>query len=137
MNIYEMLKEGKTPNYIKIKVDEEIAAAQKMITEEEAAKARELKEARKNFINALEDYNAAITGEWLDRKAREKIEQLCIETEKEIAAFQHDLKEIEKLKKFPEKLPRKPFVREKTCSVKIMPKDTDDEVIKNFINNLV
>lgn len=134
MNIYEMLKEGKTPNYIKIKVDEEIAAAQKMITEEEAAKARELKEARKNFINALEDYNAAITGEWFDRETREKLEKLCIETEKEIAAIQYDLKEIEKLKKFPEKLPKKPSVREKTCGVKFT---TDDEAIKDFINKIV
>lgn len=134
MNIYEMLKEGKTVGQIYGIVANEISAARKMINEEEAAKARELKEARKNFINALEDYNNAITGEWLDGEAREKLEKLCIETEKEIAAFQHDLKEIEKLKKSPEK---KPFVREKTCSVKIMPKDTDDEVIKNFINNLV
>lgn len=134
MNIYEMLKEGKTVGQIYGIVANEISAAQKMIAEEEAAKARELKEARKNFINALEDYNNAITGEWLDGEAREKLEQLCIETEKEIEAIQHDLKEIEKLKKSPEK---KPFVREKTCSVKIMPKDTDDEVIKNFINNLI
>ena len=134
MNIYEMLKEGKTVGQIYGIVANEISAARKMISEEEAAKARELKEARKNFINALEDYNAAITGEWLDGKAREKLEQMCIETEKEIAAFQHDLKEIEKLKKTPEK---KPFVREKTCTIKVMPKDTDDEVIKNFINNLV
>lgn len=134
MNIYEMLKEGKTVGQIYGIVAKEISAAQKMIDEEEAAKARVLKESRKNFINALEDYNNAITGEWLDGEAREKLEQLCIETEKEIAAIQHDLKEIEKLKKSPEK---KPFVREKTCSVKIMPKDTDDEVIKNFINNLI
>ena len=134
MNIYEMLKEGKTVGQIYGIVANEISAARKMIDEEEAAKARVLKESRKNFINALEDYNNAITGEWLDGEAREKLEQLCIETEKEIAAIQHDLKEIEKLKKSPEK---KPFVREKTCSVKIMPKDTDDEVIKNFINNLI
>lgn len=134
MNIYEMLKEGKTPNYIKIKVDEEIAAARKMITEEEAAKARELKEARKNFINALEDYNFAITGSWLDGKAREKLEQLCIETEKEIEAVQHDLKEIEKLKKFPEKLPKKPFVREKTCGIKFT---TDDAAIQDFVKTLI
>ena len=134
MNIYEMLKEGKTVGQIYGIVANEIASARKMITEEEAAKARELKEYRKNFINALEDYNAAITGNYLDREAREKLEQICIETEKEIEAIQHDLKEIEKLKKTPEK---KPFVREKTCSVKIMPKDTDDEVIKNFINNLM
>jgi len=134
MNIYEMLKEGKTPNYIKIKVDKEIAAAQKMIDEEEAARIREIKEARKNFINALEDYNNAVTGEWLDGEAREKLEQLCIETEKEIAAIQHDLKEIEKLKKFPEKLPRKPFVREKTCAVKF---STDDAAIKDFVKTLI
>lgn len=134
MNIYEMLKEGKTVGQIYGIVANEISAARKMINEEEAAKIRELKEARKNFINALDDYNNAITGEWLDGEAREKIEQLCIETEKEIAAIQHDLKEIEKLKKTPEK---KPFVREKTCTIKVMPKNTDDEVIKNFINNLV
>lgn len=134
MNIYEMLKEGKTVGQIYGIVANEIASARKMIDEEEAAKAREIKEARKNFINAMEDYNAAITGEWFDRETREKLEKLCVETEKEIAAIQHDLKEIEKLKKTPEK---KPFVREKTCSVKIMPKDTDDEVIKNFINSLM
>ena len=131
MNIYEMLKEGKTPNYIKIKVDKEIAAAQKMIDEEEAARIREIKEARKNFINALEDYNFAITGDYPDREAREKLEQLCIETEKEMAAIQHDLKEIEKLKKSPEK---KPFVREKTCAVSFT---ADDAVIKNFVDTLI
>ena len=134
MNIYEMLKEGKTVGQIYGIVAKEITNARKMIDEEEAARIRELKEARKNFINALDDYNNAITGDWLDGEAREKLEQMCIETEKEITAIQHDLKEIEKLKKAPEK---KPFVREKTCSVKIMPKDTDDEAIKNFINNLV
>lgn len=131
MNIYEMLKEGKTVGQIYGIVANEITAARKMIDEEEAAKARELKEYRKNFINALEDYNAAITGSYLDREGREKLEQMCIETEKEIEAIQHDLKEIEKLKKSPEK---KPFVREKTCAVKFT---TDDAVIKDFINKLV
>lgn len=131
MNIYEMLKEGKTVGQIYGIVAKEISVAQQMITEEEAAKARELKEARKNFINALEDYNFAITGDYPGREAREKLEQLCIETEKEIEAIQHDLKEIEKAS---EKNPKKPFVREKTCAVKFT---TDDEVIKNFINNLV
>lgn len=131
MNIYEMLKEGKTAGQIYGIVANEISAARKMIDEEEAAKARELKEARKNFINALEDYNNAITGNWLDGKAREKLEQMCIETEKEIAAIQHDLKEIEKLKKSPEK---KPFVREKTCAVSFT---ADDEVIKNFVDTLI
>ena len=134
MNIYEMLKEGKTVGQIYGIVANEISAARKMIDEEEAAKAREIKEARKNFINALEDYNAALTDEWFDRETREKLEQLCIETEKEIAAIQHDLKEIEKLKKFPEKLPKKPFVREKTCAVKFT---TDDAVIKDFVDKLV
>ena len=131
MNIYEMLKEGKTVGQIYGIVANEISAARKMIDEEEAAKARELKEARKNFINALEDYNFAITGSWLDSKAREKLEQMCIDTEKEMAAIQHDLKEIEKLKKASEK---KPFVREKTCAVSFT---ADDEVIKNFVNTLV
>ena len=131
MNIYEMLKEGKTPEYIRVVVEKEIKSAQTMIEEEEAAKIREIKEARKNFINALEDYNAALTDEWLDGEAREKIEQLCIETEKEIAAIQHDLKEIEKLKKAPEK---KPFVREKTCAVSFT---ADDAVIKNFVDTLI
>lgn len=85
MNIYEMLKEGKTVGQIYVIVANEISAARKMIDEEEAAKARELKEARKNFINALDDYNNAITGSWLDGKAREKLEQMCIDTEKEMA----------------------------------------------------
>lgn len=131
MNIYEMLKEGKTVGQIYGIVANEISAARKMIDEEEAAKARELKEARKNFINALEDYNFAITGDWLDGKAREKLEQMCIETEKEIEAIQHDLKEIEKLKKSPEK---KPFVREKTCAVKFT---TDDAAIQDFVKTLI
>ena len=131
MNVYEALKEGKTVGQIYGILANEIASARKMINEEEAARARELKEARKNFINALEDYNFAITGDWLDGKAREKLEQMCIETEKEMAAIQHDLKEIEKLKKSPEK---KPFVREKTCAVKFT---TDDAVIKDFVNKLV
>lgn len=131
MNIYEMLKEGKTVGQIYGIVANEISAARKMIDEEEAARIREIKEARKNFINALEDYNNAITGEWLDGEAREKLEQLCIETEKEIEAIQHDFKEIEKLKKSPEK---KPFVREKTCAVKFT---TDDAAIKDFVNKLV
>lgn len=134
MNIYEMLKEGKTVGQIYGIVANEISAARKMIDEEEAAKARELKEARKNFINALEDYNAAITGQWLDSKTREKLEQLCIETEKEIAAIQHDLKEIEKLKKSSEKDPKKPFVREKTCEVKFT---TDDAAIKDFVKTII
>ena len=131
MNIYELVKEGKTVGQIYGIVANEISAARKMITEEEAAKARELREYRKNFINALEDYNAAITGIYPDKEARERLEQLCIETEKEMAAIQHDLKEIEKLKKSPEK---KPFVREKTCAVKFT---TDDAVIKDFVNKLV
>ena len=131
MNIYEMLKEGKTVEQIYEVVANEIASARKMINEEEAAKAREIKEARKNFINATEDYNAAITGEWFDRETREKLEKLCIETEKEIAAIQHDLKEIEKLKKAPEK---KPFVREKTCAVKFT---TDDAAIQDFVKTLI
>ena len=131
MNIYEMLKEGKTVGQIYGIVANEIAAARKMISEEEAARARELKEARKNFINALEDYNFAITGDWLDGKAREKLEQMCIETEKEIEAIQHKLKEIEKA---PEKDPKKPFVREKTCAVSFT---ADDAVIKNFVDTLI
>lgn len=131
MNIYEMLKEGKTVGQIYGIVANEISAARKMIDEEEAAKAKELKETRKNFINALDDYNFVITGNWLDREAREKLEQLCIETEKEMATIQHDLKEIEKLKKSPEK---KPFVREKTCAVKFT---TDDAAIKDFVDKLV
>ena len=131
MNVYEALKEGKTVRQIYGMLENEISAARKMIDEEEAAKARELKEARKNFINALDDYNNAITGEWLDGEAREKLEQLCIETEKEIAAIQHDLKEIEKLKKSPEK---KPFVREKTCTVKFT---TDDAAIQDFVKTLI
>ena len=134
MNIYEMLKEGKTVGQIYGIVANEISAARKMINEEEAAKARELKEARKNFINALEDYSAAITGEWFNKETRESLEQLCIETEKEMKSLQHDLKEIEKLKKFSGKLPKKPIVKEKTCSVKFM---TDDAVIKDFVKNLV
>lgn len=134
MNIYEMLKEGKTVGQIYGIVANEISAARKMINEEEAAKARELKEARKNFINALEDYTVVITGEWLDSKAREKLEQMCIETEKEMAAIQHNLKEIEKLKKCPEKNPKKPFVREKTCAVSFT---ADDAVIKNFVETLI
>ena len=131
MNIYEMLKEGKTVEQIHGIVANEIASARKMIDEEEAAKARELKEARKNFINALEDYSATITGEWFDRGVRERLEQLCIETEKEMKSIQQ---EIEKLKKHPEQLPKKPFVREKTCAVKFT---TDDEIIKDFIDKLV
>ena len=131
MNVYEALKEGKTVGQIYGILANEISAARKMIDEEEAAKARELKEARKNFINALEDYNFAITGDYPGREARERLEQLCIETEKEMKSFQHDLKEIEKLKKSPEK---KPFVREKTCAVKFT---TDDAVIKDFVNKLV
>ena len=131
MNIYEMLKEGKTVGQIYRIVANEISAARKMIDEEEAARIREIKEARKNFINALEDYNNAITGEWLDGEAREKLEQLCIETEKEIEAIQHDLKEIEKLKKSPEK---KPFVKEKTCAVKFT---TDDAAIQDFVKTLI
>ena len=131
MNVYEALKEGKTVGQIYGILANEISAARKMIDEEEAAKARELKEARKNFINALEDYNFAITGDWLDGKAREKLEQMCIETEKEMAAIQHDLKEIEKLKKSPEK---KPFVREKTCAVKFT---TDDAAIQDFVKTLI
>lgn len=134
MNIYEMLKEGKTVGQIYGIVANEISAARKMIDEEEAARIREIKEARKNFINALEDYNAAITGNWLNGESREKLEQMCIETEKEIEAIQHDLKEIEKLKKFPEENPKKPFVREKTCEVKFM---TDDAIIKDFVDKLV
>ena len=134
MNIYEMLKEGKTVGQIYGIVANEISAARKMIDEEEAAKARELKEARKNFINALEDYNFAITGSWLDSKAREKLEQMCIDTEKEMAAIQHDLKEIEKLKKASEGNLKKPFVREKTCAVKFT---TDDAVIKDFVDKLI
>ena len=134
MNIYEMLKEGKTVGQIYGIVANEIASARKMISEEEATKARELKEARKNFINSLEDYNAAITGNWLDSKAREKLEQMCIETEKEMATIQHDLKEIEKLKKFSEKDSKKPFVREKTCAVSFT---ADDAVIKNFVETLI
>lgn len=74
MNIYEMLKEGKTVYQIYGVVTNEIASARKMIAEEEAAKARELKEARKNFINALEDYNFAITGDYPGREARERLE---------------------------------------------------------------
>ena len=134
INIYEMLKEGKTVGQIYGVVANEIASARKTIKEEEAAKIKEIEKARKNFINALEDYNAAITGNYPSREARERLEQLCIETEKEMESIQHDLEEIEKLKKSPEK---KPFVREKTCTVKFMPKDTDDEIIKNFINNLI
>ena len=134
MNIYEMLKEGKTVGQIYGVVANEIASARKMIAEEEAAKAREIKEARKNFINALEDYNFAITGDYPGREARERLEQLCIETEKEMKSFQHDLKEIEKLKKFSEENPKKPFVREKTCAVKFT---TDDAAIKDFVNKLV
>ena len=133
MNIYEMLKEGKTVGQIYGIVANEISTARKRIEEEEAARIKEIKEYRKNFINALEDYNAAITGNYPSREAREKIEQLCIEIEKEIESIQHDLREIEKLKENP----KKPFVREKTCTVKFMPKDTDDEIIKNFINNLI
>lgn len=134
MNIYEMLKEGKTVGQIYGIVANEISAARKVIDEEEAAKARELKEARKNFINAIEDYSAAITGEWFDRETRERLEQLCIETEKEMKAIQHDLKEIEKLKKSPEKLSKKPFVREKTCGVKFT---TDDAAIKDFVKTII
>lgn len=134
MNIYEMLKEGKTVGQIYGIVANEISAARKMIDEEEAAKTRELKEARKNFISALEDYNAVITGEWFDRETRERLEQLCIETEKKIKSIQHDLKEIEKLKKLSEKDSKKPFVREKTCGVKFT---TDDAAIKDFVNKLV
>lgn len=130
MNIYEMLKEGKTVGQIYGIVANEIASARKMIDEEEAAKARELKEARKNFINACEDYNIAITGEWFERETRERFEQLCIETEKEIKSIQHDLKEIEKLKNSP----KKPIAKEKTCAVKFT---TDDAIIKDFINKLV
>lgn len=134
MNIYEMLKEGKTVGQIYVIVANEISAARKMIDEEEAAKAKELKEARKNFINATEDYNATITGKWFDREAREKLEQMCIETEKEIAAIQHKIEEIEKSKKSPEENPKKPSVREKTCAVSFT---ADDEVIKNFVNTLI
>lgn len=134
MNIYEMLKEGKTVGQIYGIVANEISAARRMIAEEEAAKAREIKEARKNFINALEDYNFAITGDYPGREAREKLEQLCIETEKEMAAIQHDLKEIEKLKKTSEENSKKPFVREKTCAVSFT---ADDAVIKNFVDTLI
>jgi hypothetical protein len=134
MNIYEILKEGKTVGQIYGIVAKEITNARKAIDEEEAARVREIKEARKNFINALEDYNAALTGEWFDREAREKLEQLCIETEKEIAAIQHDLKEIEKLKKTPERNLKKPFAKEKTCAVSFT---ADDAVIKNFIDTLI
>ena len=134
INVYEMLKEGKTVEQIYGVVANEIASARKTIKEEEAARIKEIKEYRKNFINALEDYNAAITGNYPSREAREKIEQLCIETEKEMESIQHDLKEIEKLKKFSEENPKKPFVREKTSTVKFM---TDDAIIKDFIDKLV
>lgn len=134
INIYEMLKEGKTVGQIYGVVANEISAARKTIDEEKAARIKKIKEARKNFINVLEEYNAAITGKWLDREAREHLEQLCVETEKEMEAIQHDLKEIEKLKKFSEKLPKKPIVKEETCAVKFM---TDDAIIKDFIDKLV
>ena len=134
INIYEMLKEGKTVGQIYGVVTNEISTARKRIKEEEAARIKEIKEYRKNFINALEDYNAAITGNYPSREAREKIEQLCIETEKEITAIQHDLKEIEKLKKFSEENPKKPFVREKTSAVKFT---TDDAAIQDFVKTLI
>ena len=137
MNIYEMLKEGKTPDYIRVQVEKEIKSAQTIIEEEKAAKKEEIKETRKNLVDAFEDYYFALTGKWFDGKDYDSLGQILEETEKEIIAVQHDLKEIEKLKKFSEKLPKKPFVREKTCAVKFTPKETDDEVIKNFINNLI
>lgn len=134
MNIYEMLKSGKTANYIRVIVENEIKCATKMIAEEEAAKKREIEESRKNLINAFENYGIAITGhkDFLDEKTRAAVEQALTETEAELKDMEHDLKEITKLKNFSKKLPKATFTRDKSASF-----STDDAIIKDFIDKLI
>lgn len=134
MNIYEMLKSGKTADYIRVTVENEIKCATKMIEEEEAAKKREINESRKNLVSAFENYGIALTGRknFLDEKTRTALEQALAETEAELKDMEHDLKEITKLKNFSKKLPKATFTRDKSASF-----STDDAIIKDFIDKLI
>lgn len=134
MNIYEMLKSGKTADYIRVTVENEIKCATKMIEEEEAAKRREIEESRKSFVSAFENYGIALTGRknFLDEKTRAALEQVLTETEEELKDIEHDLKEIEKLKNFSKKAPKATFTREKSTSF-----SADDAIIKDFIDKLI
>lgn len=134
MNIYEMLKAGKTADYIRVVVENEIRCATARIAEDEAAKKERIKRTRENLISAFEDYGIALTGRknFLDEKTRAALEQVLAETEEELKDIEHDLKEIEKFKNFSEKLPKATFTREKGTSF-----SADDAIIKDFIDKLI
>ena len=129
MNIYEIMKSGKTPDEVRAIVEKEIKSAQVIIEKEQAAKKEEIKEARTNLVNAFEDYYLALTGKWFNSEEYDSLERIIKETEKEIMTVQAWLE------KTKETEPKKPVCNYwKPESVKFT---TDDAVIKNFINNLV
>lgn len=134
INIYEALKSGKTADYIRLVVENEIKCATVMIAEEEAAKKREIEESRKNLVNAFERYGIALSGhkDFLDEKTRAALEQVLAETEGELKDIEHDLKEIAKLKNLSGKTPKATFTRNKSTSF-----SADDAIIQDFIDKLI
>lgn len=133
MNIYEMLKSGKSADYIRVVVEDEIRRATARIAEDEAAKKERIKKTRENLISAFEDYGIALTGHknFLDEKTRAALEQVLAETEEELKNIEHDLKEITKLKNLSKEPPKATFTRDKSASFNI-----DDAIIKDFVNKL-
>lgn len=133
MNIYEIMKSGKTPDEVRAIVEKEIKSAQVIIEKEQAAKKEEIKEARTNLVNAFEDYYLALTGKWFNSEEYDSLERILKETEKEIVTVQTWLEKTKETE--PKKPDKKPVCNYwKPESVKFT---TDDAVIKNFINNLV
>lgn len=136
INVYETLKSGKTADYIRRVVENEIRCATAMIAEEETAKRRKIKESRENLISAFEDYGIALTGhkDFLDEKTRAAVEQALAETETEaeLKDMEHDLKEITKLTRSSKEPPKAFFTRDKSASF-----NTDDAIIKDFIDKLI
>lgn len=134
INVYEALKSGKTADYIRMVVENEIKCATARIAEDEAAKKERIKKTRENLISAFEDYGIAITGhkDFLDEKTRAAVEQALAETEAELKDMENDLKEITKLKNLSKEPPKATFTRDKSASF-----STDDAIIKDFIDKLI
>ena len=134
INVYEMLKSGKSADYIRVVVEDEIRCAKVRIAEDEAAKKERIKRTRENLISAFEDYGIAITGhkDFLDEKARAAVEQALAETEAELKDMEHNLKEITKLTRSSKEPSKAFFTKDKSASFSI-----DDAIIKDFVDKLI
>lgn len=146
MDFYEALKEGATTTDLLNTFYRELDAASKKIEEERArekeekmrsAKIEALNTARTDLVNALYEYTKVLVDEPVERFDTQFFHNKLIDLEKyyeELKNFSKELGDIQDIfNKSEKKVNKQPKIKDFS---RVYTFDTDEDVIRNFINSL-